>query len=108
MLYSVADVMVAPLMQENLANTVMESLAGGTPTVVFDIGGMPDMIAHQINGYLAEPFESDELAGGIMWVLENKDRHDMLSQRARQTAVERYALKTAAYQYLALYQDILK
>ena len=107
-LYSAADVTVAPSMQENLSNTVMESLACGTPVVAFDIGGMPDMIAHQINGYLAKPFEPDQLARGIMWVLENKDRHDMLSQRARQTVVERYALKTVANQYLALYQDILK
>ncbi len=107
-LYSAADVTVAPSMQENLSNTVMESLACGTPVVAFDIGGMPDMIAHQVNGYLAKPFDSDELAGGIMWVLENNDRRDMISQRARQMAVERYALKSVANQYLALYQDILK
>lgn len=107
-LYSAADVTVAPSMQENLSNTVMESLACGTPVVAFDIGGMPDMIAHQINGYLAKPFESDELAGGIMWVLENANRRDMLSQRARQTVAERYALKAVANRYLALYQSILK
>ena len=108
LLYSAADVTVAPSMQENLSNTVMESLSCGTPVVAFNIGGMPDMIDHQINGYLAKPFETDDLAGGIMWVLENKDRHDMLSQRARQSAVERFALKTVANRYLALYQSILQ
>lgn len=108
LLYSAADVVVAPSMQENLSNTVMESMACGTPVVAFDIGGMPDMIDHQISGYLAVPFESSDLAAGMMWMLEQKDRHDMLSQRARQTAVERYALKTIAHRYLALYQSILQ
>lgn len=108
LLYSSADVLVAPSMQENLANTVMESLACGTPVVAFSIGGMPDMIDHQINGYLAAPFNSDDLADGIKWVLENKERHNLLSQQARKTVEKRYTLKTVAAQYLLLYQDILK
>lgn len=108
LLYSAADVVVAPSMQENLSNTVMESLACGTPVVAFNIGGMPDMIDHQLNGYLATPFESNDLANGIKWVIENKSRQEMLSQRARKTVEERYALKTVANRYLALYQSILK
>lgn len=108
MLYSAADITVAPSVQENLSNTVMESLSCGTPVVAFNIGGMPDMIDHQRSGYLATPFESDDLATGLMWSLENKARHDMLSQHARKTVLERYPLKTVANRYLALYQDILK
>jgi len=108
LLYSAADVTVAPSMQENLSNTVMESLSCGTPVVAFNIGGMPDMIEHQRSGYLARPFDSADLAAGIMWVLKDKTRHNMLSQHARNTVVERYALKTVANQYLALYQSIQK
>lgn len=108
LLYSAADIVVAPSMQENLSNTVMESLACGTPVVAFNIGGMPDMITHQENGYLATPFEADDLANGMMWVLEDERRHDMLSRRARQVVVERYAMDTVASRYLALYQSILK
>ena len=66
------------------------------------------MINHRINGYLATPFESDDLADGIMWVLESKERHDTLSKQARETVEKRYALKTVANQYLSLYRDILK
>lgn len=108
LLYSAADVTVAPSMQENLSNTVMEALSCGTPVVAFNIGGMPDMIDHQSSGYLARAFDPDDLAAGVMWVLENKSRHDMLSHQARQTVEERYTLKTVANRYLALYQSILK
>lgn len=108
LLYSAADVVVAPSMQENLANTVVESLACGTPVVAFDIGGMPDMIDHHENGYLAKPFETEDLFNGIVWVIEDAGRHELLSQCARETVVERYALGVVAERYNELYQDILK
>jgi glycosyltransferase involved in cell wall biosynthesis len=100
--------MVAPSMQENLSNAVMESLSCGTPVVAFNIGGMPDMIDHLGNGYLATPFNSDDLADGIQWVLENEERQNLLSKHARQMVENRYSLKTVANRYLELYQDILK
>jgi glycosyltransferase involved in cell wall biosynthesis len=106
LLYSAADVVVAPSLQENLSNTVMESLACGTPVVAFNIGGMPDMINHQVNGYLATPFEPSDLANGIVWVLENNQRYDVLSKRARQVVLERYGLEKVAERYKSLYQSI--
>jgi len=108
LLYSAADVTVVPSTQENLSNTVMESLSCGTPVVAFNIGGMPDMIDHQSNGYLARPFESDDLAEGIMWVLDNHSRLELLSQQSRKTAIERYTLDRIANRYLSLYQEVLK
>lgn len=108
LLYSAADVLVAPSMQENLSNTVMESLACGTPVVAFDIGGMPDMIDHQKSGYLAVPFDHIDLAKGIIWVLEEEGRRFALGKKARQTVLERYTLATVADRYLRLYQSLLK
>ncbi len=107
LLYSAADVFVAPSIQENLPNTVMEALACGTPSVAFNIGGMPDMIEHQRNGYLARPFESDDLARGIAWVLEDEHRREILSHRAREKVEQEFDIKLIAGKYLALYQDIL-
>ena len=107
LLYSAADVLVAPSMQENLSNTVMESLACGTPVVAFDIGGMPDMIDHQQSGYLAVPFDSIDLAKGIMWVIENEERRLILGQNARQAVLDRYTLVNVAGRYLRLYQSLL-
>jgi glycosyltransferase involved in cell wall biosynthesis len=72
--YSAADVFVLPSIEENLANTVMEAIACGTPCVAFNIGGMPDMIDHQKNGYLAQAYRIEDLAQGINWVLENQER----------------------------------
>lgn len=106
-LYSAADVLVAPSMQENLSNTVLEALACGTPVVAFHIGGMPDMISHKKNGYLAEPFATEDLAEGILWVLNDDDRLAQLSNAARNSVTETYSFPIVAARYLELYGDVL-
>ncbi len=104
--YSAIDVFVLPSMEDNLPNTIMEALACGTPCVAFDIGGVPDMIDHEVNGYLCRPFESQDLADGISWVLEDDDRRKGLSDNARQKVIANYAPKVIAHQYLDLYRQI--
>lgn len=74
LVYNSADLFVAPSLEDNLPNTVLESLHCGTPVAAFDIGGMPDMIDHKENGYLAEFKSSDSLAKGIVWSLNNLDK----------------------------------
>ena len=108
LLYSAADVFVAPSIQENLANTVVESVACGIPVVAFDIGGMPDMVEHKINGYLAKPFEPEDLARGIEWVLEDEDRKETLSQKAREKAERCFDVKKVAQQYINLYSEVFE
>ncbi len=106
LVYAAADVFVAPSIQENLANTVMESLSCGTPCVVFDIGGMPDMVENLKNGYLAKPFEVEDLAKGIAWVLEDEERLKKLREQARKKVEQTFTLELQAQKYISLYRDI--
>jgi len=107
-LYSAADVFVAPSLQDNLPNTVMEALACGTPCVAFDSGGMPDMIEHMQNGYLARAFDADALAEGIAWVLEDTSRWKQLSQNARAHCRQHFELAAISKRHLEIYNNILE
>lgn len=106
-LYSAADVFVAPSKQDNLPNTIVESLACGTPCVAFDVGGMPDMINHKVNGYLANPFDVNDLAEGIVWVLADDERRIKMSNECRTNAVENYDQSTIVHKYIKLYEKML-
>ncbi len=108
LMYSAVNATIAPSMQENLSTVVMESLSCGTPVVAFRIGGMPDMVDHLKNGYLAQPFSSDELVEGIKWVLESESRHETLSRCARKSVMDRFDLISVAHRYLSLYQSIVR
>ena len=106
LLYSATDVMVTPSRQDNLPNTVVEPLSCGTPVVAFDVGGMPDMIDHKLNGYLAKPYDTSDLAAGVNWVLSNKNRHKELCIKAREKAVACFDIEKVAGQYESLYREI--
>jgi len=106
-IYSAADVFVTPSMLENLPNTVMEAMACGTPCVAFRQGGVSDLIEHEVSGYLAEPYDVGDLARGISWVVEDRDRQAALSCRARQKVVMDFELRKVAGSYAALYRELL-
>lgn len=106
-LYNAADVFVAPSRMENLANTVLESLACGTPVAAFDIGGMPDMIDHEVNGCIAPPFDTAKLAEGIAWTL-NQAGNDSVRQAARHKILSEFSLEQEIDKYMALYGKVLR
>ncbi len=105
-LYSAVDVMVVPSLQENLSNAIIESMACGKPVVAFDVGGNSDMIEHNINGYLARPFDTSDLANGIEWLL-NAPNYDELCKNAREKVVREFDSRVVARKYVELYKYIL-
>ena len=106
--YAAADVFVAPSVYDNLPNTVMEAAACGIPSVGFKIGGMPDLIDHCSNGYLAKPYETEDLARGIAWVLEDSERHQKLCHNAREKVEAKFTLEVQAREYQKLYEEVLQ
>lgn len=106
MMYNIADVIIVPSLEENLSNSILESLSCGIPVVSFDIGGNSDMIEHKKNGYLAQDVSSKDLARGISWVLEH-DNYKELSSHARKKVLKEFDSKVVVKRYVELYKDVL-
>lgn len=104
LLYAAADAFVTPALQDNLPNTVLESLACGTPVAAFALGGLPDLIAHQSTGYLAAPGDADSLAAGIAWTLNAGAE---VRNAARESVLARFSPPSVAAHYLDFYQHAL-
>lgn len=107
LLYSAADIMIVPSRQDNLPSTATEPLACGTPVVAFNIGGLSDIVAHQKNGWLSPAFDTKDMAEGMKWILEDKERYQILSSTAREMAIERYNPDMIAAKYLEVYKQVL-
>lgn len=103
-LYNAADVFVTPSLQDNLPNTIMESMACGTPCVGFSTGGIPEMIDHRKNGYVAEYKNAQDLADGLIWTLFDADP-ETLSANAREKVLTDYTQKKIAQQYISIYAE---
>ena len=106
-LYSAADVTVTPSMQEAFGMTASESMACGTPVVAFGASGPLDVIDHKINGYLATPYEVEDLANGISWALD-RSRSQSLAYESRKKCERKFELGIVARQYSNLYEELIE
>lgn len=104
--YSAADVFVLPSLQDNLPNTVMESLSCGTPVVGFDVGGIPDMVRPGVTGVLTPPKDAAALGAAIAELLRQPERLAEMSEHCRRVAVEEYDLTIQGRRYQQLYDTL--
>lgn len=105
-IYNSVDLFVLPSLEDNLPNTIMEAMACGVPCVGFNTGGIPEMIDHLKNGYVAEYKSSDDLARGIHWVLSEAD-HQSLSNEAMKKVNQCYSQYAVAMKYIEAYNQAM-
>ena len=108
LLYSAADVMVVPSRQEAFGQTASESLACGTPVAAFNATGLKDVLEHQVSGYLAKPFDAQDLANGIEWLYSELRKSNQLNLAARARAIDTFSYPVVAKQYEAIYRQALQ
>src|SRR5574344_130880 len=101
-IYNAVDIYVTPSLQDNLPNTVMETLACGTPCVGFNVGGIPEMIDHQKNGFVARYKDAQDFAKVILWTLTTN--YDQLCHHAREKVLSTYGANVVARKYIEVYE----
>ncbi|HZK80335.1 MAG TPA: glycosyltransferase, partial [Humisphaera sp.] len=106
--YGAADVFVIPSMQDNLPNTVLESMACGTPVVGFCVGGIPDMVRPGETGALAPAGNVDALATAIRTMLDDDEERRRMGENCRRVALEEYDAGAQARRYISLYTSLLE
>lgn len=105
-LYQETDIFMIPSRADNLPFTAMESLSCGTPVVGFAIGGIPEIVDHQVNGFLASPFNCNKLAEGIEWIINRRKSSNLLQTNAREKATRLYSYQSQAKSYINLIDSI--
>ena len=103
--YNAVDLYVTPSLEENLPTTIMEAMSCGVPCVGFNVGGIPEMIDHLHNGYVAEYKSAEDLANGVIWTL-NESEYRTLSEEACRKAVSNYSESIIAKKYIDVYNKI--
>lgn len=103
-IYNACDVFFMPSLQENLPNTIAEAMACGIPCIASNVGGIPQMIHHLENGYLARLKDTKDMANGLEWFFQC-DRN-AVGKTARSFAVDQYAEQNVALRYLDIYNFV--
>lgn len=106
--YNSADVFIAPSLEDNLPNTIMESMACGTPVVAFDVGGIPDMVDNGKNGILTKPKSVEELAGGILKIISDDELQRKMGIESREKILNAFDQASVVRKYKELYNNLIQ
>jgi glycosyltransferase involved in cell wall biosynthesis len=106
-IYNASDFFVLPSLEDNLPNTMLESMSCGTPLVAFNIGGMPDVITDNETGRLVPPFDTGKFAESIVDLILNEKKRKKLGLNSRKLIENNYKLKDQAQKYDELFLKLL-
>ncbi len=104
-IYNAVDLFAIPSLEENLPNMIMEAMACGVPCVGFNVGGIPEMIDHLHNGYVAQYKSSEDFANGIHWILTEPEYNELSAQACRKV-LGNYSESIVAKKYTDVYNKI--
>lgn len=105
---NVADLFLSMTREDNLPNTIMESLACGTPVISTDVGGISDMVTENYNGRLIERDNAKQMADAILQSIEDENLLTRWSANARTSAEVKFSHKKQAESYLKVFLNLIK
>jgi glycosyltransferase involved in cell wall biosynthesis len=106
--YSASDLLLMPSLIESFGLVAAESMACGTPVVCFDTTGLRDVVGHQLEGYRAKQFDSEDFCRGIEWCLEDTMRLQSMSANAHKKVTKKFSLEQMCNAYQNLYEEVLR
>lgn len=106
-IYSNALLTVVPSKLETLSYVTMESMSCGTPVVAYRVGGIPDLVEHDMTGYLAKPSDTKDLAKGIVKILSDPNLSKKYSRTGRKKIITGFDISSVAKKHIALYQSLI-
>ena len=103
---SAADIFIMPTLADNCPLVLIESMACGLPVVGFNIGGVPEIIDHKVNGYVSNYKDTEDLIRGIDYICNLSDvQYQMMSDKAVDTVRTKFSLDLMVDEYVGVYED---
>jgi L-malate glycosyltransferase len=107
-LLGIADVLLMPSEMESFGLAALEAMACEVPAIATQVGGLPELITHGVDGFLAPVGDVAQMAGYALRLLESDSLHAEMAHAARLTARNRFCTSLIIPQYEALYRRVLE
>ncbi len=102
-----ADLFLLPSDEESFGLAALEAMACEVPVVATNVGGLPEVVKHGVDGYLFEPRDVHTAAKYALEILTRPDRGRLMGQMARASARAKYCSNDIIPLYEAYYEKIL-
>lgn len=101
-----ADLFVLPSSYEGLSVSLLEAMSSGLPAVATCVGGNPEVIAQNENGWLVPPGDAKALRFAIITLFQDTPRREAMGRNAREHIVRNYELAVTARKLRELYERV--
>lgn len=98
---------IQPSLKEGLSKSVIEAMAQEIPCVVSNVGGLPELIEHNVSGLLVPPKNPEALASAILKLVNDKDLRDTLGKNARKRLFQKFSMDKYVDGVYDMYLDLL-
>jgi N-acetyl-alpha-D-glucosaminyl L-malate synthase BshA len=106
-LLSAADLFLLPSAQESFGLAALEAMACEVPVVASNVGGLPEVIAHGVSGFLRDPGDLDAMAGDAIALLTNPVLHRTIADAARARVRDEFCVDRVVPMYERYYERVL-
>jgi L-malate glycosyltransferase len=107
-LLSVADILLLPSDLESFGLVALEAMACEVPVVASNVGGLPEVVRHGIDGYLCQPGDVQSMAESCLMILENPTLRAEMGEVARTRARQEFCASKIVLKYEELYHQTIR
>jgi len=102
-----AAILALPTHQDNCPMVVLEAQAAGLPVMASNVGGVPDLVEHEVTGLLTDPRNPESMRAAIERLLTDSELVGRLVTNGRRQAIEKFHPRVIAEQHLEIYREVI-
>jgi glycosyltransferase involved in cell wall biosynthesis len=99
-----ATIFVLPSYVEGMPMALLEAMSWGLPVIATPVGGVPEIVTHEVDGLLVPAGDADALAAAIARLMSEPELRERLGRAARETVATRFSVDSAVERLLGIYR----
>lgn len=106
--YQASDIYMHLAKADTFPNTILEAMSCGLPVIATGVGGIPELVEDNVNGFLIQSTDAQEIAEKAAQLLKDKNLRESFSRRSIEAARQRFDLNYQVQSYLGWYEEIIE
>jgi glycosyltransferase involved in cell wall biosynthesis len=105
--FAKSSVLILPTFEDNCPMVVLEAMAAGLPVAASRVGGVPDLVDHDVTGLLFDPENMENMRNCIEFLISNPDFRKTAGRAGKNKALEKFHPSRIAQRHVEIYQEVL-
>jgi glycosyltransferase involved in cell wall biosynthesis len=105
-LYRRADIFVLSSQSEGVPLALLEAMSCGLPAVCTSVGGVPEILADTVTGFLVQRGDVENMSAKISTLLRDENLRKKMGSKARELVIENYTIGEMSRKILKIYNEL--